>query len=75
MKAELVRARGGKLLWERTAQAPAGEIRELCLFDFSEPGVFRHRIVLRTLNGAVVDQEEEDIVLRLQESDTEAVEK
>lgn len=75
MKAELVRARGGKLLWERTAQAPAGEIRELCLFDFSEPGVFRHRIVSRTLNGAVVDQEEEDIVLRLQESDTEAVEK
>jgi hypothetical protein len=75
MKADLVRARGGKLLWERTAQAPAGEIRELCLFDFSEPGVFRHRIVLRTLNGAVIDQEEEDIVLRLEESDTEAVEK
>ncbi|MGI9466277.1 MAG: hypothetical protein ACR2OA_04050 [Rubripirellula sp.] len=44
------------------------------LFLF-EPGVFRHCIVLRTLNGAVVDQEEEDSVLRLQESDTEAVEK
>lgn len=75
MKADLVRARDGKLLWERTAQAPAGEIRELCLFDFSEPGVFRHRIVLRTLNGAVIDQEEEDIVLHLQDADSETAEK
>ena len=75
MKADLVRAGDGKLLWERSAKAPAGEIRELCLFDFSEPGVFRHSIVLRTLNGAVVDQEEEDIVLYLEKSDTETAEK
>ena len=74
MKAELVRARDGKLLWERSAQAPAGEIRELCLFDFSEPGVFRHSIVLRTLNGVIVDQDEDDIVLHLEEADTETAE-
>jgi hypothetical protein len=74
MKADLVRARDGKLLWERSAKAPAGEIRELCLFDFSKPGVFRHSIVLRTLNGAIIDQEEEDIVLHLQESETESAE-
>ena len=68
MKAELVRARDNKLLWERVGKGPAGEIRELCMFDFSEPGVFRHRILSRTLNGVVVDEEEADIVLHLDEA-------
>ena len=64
MTGVLVSAQKGKLLWERTGEGPAGTIRELCQFDFSEPGVFRHRILHRTLNGVPADEDEQDIILK-----------
>ena len=68
MSGVLVSAQDGKLLWERTAEGPTGTVHEFCQFDFSEPGVFRHRILKRTLNGVPVDSEERDIVLQKVES-------
>lgn len=67
MTGVLVAANGNKLLWERTGEGPSGTIREFCQFDFSEPGVFRHRILSRTLNGLPVEEEEQDIVLKKSE--------
>ncbi|MDA7874457.1 hypothetical protein N9B17_04745 [Rhodopirellula sp.] len=64
MTGVLVSVQDDKLLWERTGEGPAGTIREFCQFDFSEPGVFRHRILSRTLNGVPVEEDEQDIVLK-----------
>ena len=64
MTGVLVAAKDKKLLWERTGKGPSGTIRELCQFDFSEPGVFRHRILSRTLNGVPVEEDEKDILLK-----------
>ena len=35
-----------------------------CLYDFSDAGTFKHVILKRTLNGKVVDVDEDPIVLR-----------
>ena len=64
MTGVLVAANGNKLLWERTGEGPSGTIREFCQFDFSEPGVFRHRILRRSLNGVPVEEDEQDIILK-----------
>jgi len=67
IRGELVAANNGKLLWERSGEGPAGKIHEFCQFDFSEPGVFRHTIISRTLNGVPVDEDEPVIVLKAAE--------
>lgn len=67
MRGELIAANNGKLLWERTGEGPAGKIHEFCQFDFSEPGVFRHKIISRTLNGVRVDEDEPVLVLKATE--------
>ena len=54
-----------RILWERSGDTPAGELFELCLFDFSEKDTFRHVILKRTLNGvSQLKEENETIILK-----------
>ena len=64
VKGTLILWQNRKLLWERSGDTPKGPMYELCLFDFSEAGTFKHVILKRTLNGKPVDGNEDPIVLR-----------
>ena len=64
MFGKLIRANESKLLWERTGNSPAGLIHEYCLFDFSEPGVLRHTITSRTVDG-ISEEAEQGVVITL----------
>ena len=64
MFGKLIRANETKLLWERTGNSPAGLIHEYCLFDFSEPGVMRHTITSRTVDG-IAEEAEQGVVITL----------
>ena len=64
MKGTLILWQNRKLLWERSGDTPRGPMYELCLYDFSDAGTFKHVILKRTLNGKVVDVDEDPIVLR-----------
>ena len=64
MFGKLIRANESKLLWERTGNSPAGLIHEYCLFDFSEPGVLRHTITSRTVDG-IAEEAEQGVVITL----------
>ena len=64
MFGKLIRANESKLLWERTGNSPAGLIHEYCLFDFSEPGVMRHTITSRTVDG-IAEEAEQGVVITL----------
>ena len=58
MRGKVVAVDDGKMLRERKGDSPAGVIHEYCLFDFSEPGIFAHTIVNRTVDGIPVPTEE-----------------
>lgn len=64
VKGTLILWQNRKLLWERSGDTPRGPMYELCLYDFSDAGTFKHVILKRTLNGKVVDVDEDPIVLR-----------
>jgi hypothetical protein len=67
MTGVLVKNDGDKMLWERTGEGPAGTIHELCQFDFSEPGVFKHKIISRSLNGVPTSEAGQLIILKQQD--------
>ncbi len=67
MTGVLVNVEGKKMLWERTGEGPAGSIHEFCQFDFSEPGVFIHKIISRSLNGVPTKEAGQTIVLQKQD--------
>ena len=56
MTGRLVAVQDKKMLWERTGEGPTGTIRELCQFDFTDPNVFKHLIIHRSLNGVPTDE-------------------
>ena len=64
VKGTLILWQNRKLLWERSGDTPRGPMYELCLYDFSDAGTFKHVILKRTLNGKMVDVDEDPIVLR-----------
>lgn len=58
MTGKVVAMSEDKILWERKGQSPAGAVHEYCLLDFSQPGVLRHVITSRTVNGIPAEGEE-----------------
>ena len=57
----LISSSDNKFLWERSGDTPNGLVYEKCLLDLSEEGVFKHKIIDRTLNG--VAQPEEPVII------------
>lgn len=64
MTGRLVSSQGKKMLWERVGEGPSGTVRELCQFDFSEPGIFKHTIIRRSLNGVPTEESGQVIILK-----------
>ncbi len=52
-----------KFVWERSGNTVNGALYEKCLLDASEPGVLKHKVYDRVLNG-VAQPEEPTIVLK-----------
>ena len=63
MSGVLIGAWNNILLWERSGDTPRGHLYEKCVFDYSQEGVFVHRILERTLNG-VPQPQMQDIILK-----------
>ena len=63
MTGKLIVWNESKFLWERHGNTPNGLLYEKCLIDLSKTGVFRHKIMNRTLNG-IPQPEEPEIVLK-----------
>ncbi len=63
MTGKLIAWNDNKFLWERNGNTPNGFLYEKCLIDLSKAGIFRHKIVVRTLNG-VPQPEEPEILLK-----------
>tara|TARA_B100001250_G_scaffold383397_1_gene377329 strand:+ start:110 stop:1054 length:945 start_codon:yes stop_codon:yes gene_type:complete len=63
MTGKLISWNDNKFLWERTGNTPNGFLYEKCLVDVSKPGIFRHKIMDRTLKG-VPQPEEPEIILK-----------
>jgi hypothetical protein len=57
----LISSSDNKFLWERSGDTPKGFLYEKCLLDLSEEGLFRHKVMDRTLNG--VTQPEEPVII------------
>ncbi|MBN00349.1 MAG: hypothetical protein CMJ77_14605 [Planctomycetaceae bacterium] len=66
MTGRLISSSNNKFLWEREGHTPTGVLQEKCLIDLSKPGVFRHVIMDRTLNGVPQPQEPEIILKKVQ---------
>ena len=60
---KLISWNNNKFLWERTGNTPNGFLYEKCLVDVSKSGVFRHKIMDRTLNG-ILQPDEPEIILK-----------
>ena len=60
---KLISSGGKKFVWERSGNTINGTLYEKCLLDVSEPGVFKHKIYDRVLNG-IAQPEEPVIVLK-----------
>ena len=63
IKGKLISWGGKKFVWERSGNTVNGTLYEKCLLDVSEPGVFKHKIYDRVLNG-IAQPEEPVIVLK-----------
>ena len=66
MTAKLVSWNNNKFLWERHGNSPNGLIYEKCLIDLSNPDIFRHKIMDRTLNGLAQPDEPEILLNKTQ---------
>ncbi|MCP4194273.1 MAG: hypothetical protein GY768_26990 [Planctomycetaceae bacterium] len=62
MSGKIISAQNNVFLWEREGHTPTGVLQEKCLIDLSKPGIFRHAILDRTLNGVPQPQEPEIIL-------------
>ena len=60
---KLISSGGKKFMWERYGNTINGKLYEKCLLDVSEPGVFKHKIYDRVLDG-IAQPEEPVIVLK-----------
>ncbi len=63
MTGKLIAWNERKFLWERHGNTPNGLLYEKCLIDLSKAGIFRHKIMDRTLNG-IAQPEEPEIILK-----------
>jgi len=66
MSGRLISSNNNKFLWEREGHTPTGVLHEKCLIDLSKPGVLRHVIMDRMLNGVPQPQEPEIILKKVQ---------